>query len=68
VLRFGDLLASRKNVALRMRARSIQRELDALAKKRGGEEEEAEGDEGAESGRGKVIPFKRRDTDRSKLN
>jgi stage IV sporulation protein FB len=63
VFRIGDLLPSRKNIALRKRARLIQRELDALAKDHKGEPQ----DDAQKSG-GRVIPFKRRDPDRSKLN
>jgi len=63
VFRIGGLLPSRKKISLQGQARSIQRELDALAEKHGGER----GGGARESG-GKVIPFRRRDPDRSKLN
>jgi Zn-dependent protease len=65
VLRVGDLLASRKEIALRRRARSIQRELDALARER---EENEDGRGEARPRGGEVIPFKRDDPNRSKLN
>jgi Zn-dependent protease len=54
VFRLGDLIPSRNTVALRMRARKIKRELDALARER--EQDDAEPRSGP------------RETDRSKLN
>ena len=48
IFRIAELLPSRKSIALRMRARSIQRELEALAKEREGN---ARGDDAARRGR-----------------
>lgn len=64
IFRIAEMLPSRKSLALRMRARSIQRELEALAKEHEGD---ARGDDAADAG-GKVIPFKTPKSDRSKLN
>jgi len=64
IFRIAELLPSRKSIALRMRARSIRRELEALAKEHEGD---ARGDDAADAG-GKVIPFKTPKSDRSKLN
>ncbi len=60
LFRLDGLVPSFKQAMLRRKARAIQRELDALAKER---RATPDGDGG-----GKVIPFRRRDDDRSKLD